>query len=91
MAENAGLKAEEIIAKLYAETTKGPYYGIDVSDGLVKDVREVDIYDCMETKSWAIKLTVDAVLTILKVDQIIMSKPAGGPIPRDAQAPDLDD
>ncbi len=44
----------------------------------------------METKSWAIKLTIDAVLTILKVDQIIMSKPAGGPKPRPAQAPDLD-
>lgn len=91
MAENAGLKAEEIIAKLYAETTKSPHYGIDVCDGNVKDVREVGILDSMETKSWAIKLTIDAVLTVLKVDQIIMSKPAGGPKPRDAQAPDLDD
>jgi hypothetical protein len=42
------LKAEEIIAKLYAETAKGPYYGIDVSDGAVKDVREVDIFDSIE-------------------------------------------
>jgi len=57
----------------------------------VKDVREVAIYDSLETKSWAIKLTIDAVLTILKVDQIIMSKPAGGLVPRNAQAPDLDD
>ena len=91
LAENAGLKAEEIIAKLYAETSKGPFFGLDVADGQVKDVREVDILDSMETKSWAIKLTIDAVLTILKVDQIIMSKPAGGPKPREAQAPDLDD
>ena len=44
----------------------------------------------METKSWAIKLTIDAVLTILRVDQIIMAKPAGGPNPRAAQAPDED-
>jgi T-complex protein 1 subunit theta len=44
----------------------------------------------METKSWSVKLTIDAVLTILRVDQIIMSKPAGGPKPRDAQAPDED-
>ena len=91
LAENAGLKAEEIIAKLYVETAKSPFFGIDVSDGNVKDVREVAIYDSLETKSWAIKLTIDAVLTILKVDQIIMSKPAGGPVPRNAQAPDLDD
>lgn len=43
-------------------------YGIDVSDGKVKDVAEIGILDCWETKSWAIKLCVDAVLTILKVD-----------------------
>ncbi len=53
--------------------------GIDVSDGIVKDVRESNIYDTMEGKTWGVKLTVDAVLTILKVDQIIMAKPAGGP------------
>jgi T-complex protein 1 subunit theta len=91
LAENAGLKAEEIIAKLYAETSKSPYFGIDVTDGSVKDVRESAIFDCLDMKSWAIKLTSDVVLTILRVDQIIMSKPAGGPIPRNAQAPDLDD
>lgn len=33
LAENAGLKAEEIIAKLYAETTKSKTAGLDVSDG----------------------------------------------------------
>ena len=91
LADNAGLKAEEIIAKLYAENIKSHFIGIDVADGQVKDVREVGILDSMEVKSWAIKLSIDAVLTILKVDQIIMSKPAGGPNNRAAQAPDLDD
>mmetsp|Transcript_21450 Transcript_21450/g.20618 ORF Transcript_21450/g.20618 Transcript_21450/m.20618 type:complete len:503 (+) Transcript_21450:137-1645(+) len=91
LAENAGLKAEEIIAKLYAETNKSCNFGIDVSDGEVKDVKEEEILDSYEMKSWAVKLTIDAVLTILRVDQIIMSKPAGGPVPRSAQAPDLDD
>jgi chaperonin GroEL (HSP60 family) len=62
------LKAEEIIAKLYAETLKNNCMGIDVSDGEVKDVRDVAIFDAMENKSWAIKLSIDAVLTILKVD-----------------------
>jgi T-complex protein 1 subunit theta len=91
LAENAGLKAEEIIAKLYAETSKSSVMGIDVSDGEVKDMKEAYILDAMETKTWGIKLTIDAVLTILRVDQIIMSKPAGGPAPRNPQAPDLDD
>ncbi|RYY89057.1 hypothetical protein EON63_01400 [archaeon] len=29
-----------------------------------------------------IRLAVDAAVTVLKVDQIVMSKPAGGPKPR---------
>lgn len=79
IAENAGFKAEALIADLYAQTTESNKFGIDVADGKVKDVTAIGIYDCWETKSWALKLTVDAVLTILKVDQIIMSKPSGGP------------
>jgi T-complex protein 1 subunit theta len=90
LAENAGLNAEEIIAKLYSETAKSPFYGLDVADGTIKDMKEMDILDSLESKSWGIKLAVDAVLTILKVDQIIMSKPAGGPNQREARAPDLD-
>ena len=70
---------------------KSSTFGLDVSDGEIKDMKEAYILDSMECKTWAIKLTLDAVLTILKVDQIIMSKPAGGPIQRDPQAPDLDD
>jgi T-complex protein 1 subunit theta len=79
LAENAGLDAEDIIAKLYSETAKSPFFGIDVKDGKIKDMKDIEIFDSFETKSWAIKLSIDAVLTILKVDQIIMSKPAGGP------------
>ena len=73
------MKAEEVIADLYSKTGESNVYGIDVSDGKVKDVSEIGILDCWDTKSWALKLCVDAVLTILKVDQIIMSKPSGGP------------
>lgn len=62
------MKAEEIIAKLYAETLKSATMGIDVTDGEVKDVKEAAIFDSMESKSWGIKLAIDAVLTILKVD-----------------------
>jgi T-complex protein 1 subunit theta len=37
------------------------------------------VFDHLETKKWAIRFSVDAVLTILKIDQIIVAKPAGGP------------
>ncbi len=76
---------------MYAETSRSSEFGIDVSDGEIKNVKEAAILDSMECKTWAVKLCTDAVLTILRVDQIIMAKPAGGPVPRSATAPDLDD
>jgi T-complex protein 1 subunit theta len=78
LAENAGHRAEELIAKLYKETEENSKMGIDVEEGRT---HETDIYDNLETKTWAFKLATDAVLTVLKVDQIIMAKPAGGPDP----------
>lgn len=81
LADNAGLKSEAILAEMYAKATESSHFGIDVRDGKVKDVVKVasPVLDSMETKSWALKLAFDVVLTILKVDQIIMSKPSGGP------------
>jgi T-complex protein 1 subunit theta len=64
---------------MYAKAAESTKFGIDVRDGKVKDVVEAAVLDSLETKSWALKLAFDVVLTILKVDQIIMSKPAGGP------------
>lgn len=70
IADNAGLKSEELLADLYSKTGESNHWGIDVADGKVKDVTSEDIaiLDAWETKSWAMKLTADAVLTILKVD-----------------------
>jgi T-complex protein 1 subunit theta len=42
----------------------------------------VDVADVLATKQAALMLAVDAAVTILKIDQIIMSKPAGGPSPQ---------
>jgi chaperonin GroEL (HSP60 family) len=54
---------------MYAEVNKGSSrHGIDVSDGKVKDAVEAGILDNMESKSWALKLSFDVVLTLLKVD-----------------------
>ncbi|CAM9486714.1 unnamed protein product [Phaeothamnion confervicola] len=43
------------------------------------------VWDLLSTKESALRLAVDAALTVLRVDQIIMSKPAGGPKPRAPQ------
>ena len=39
---------------------------------------------------WAMKLSTEAVATILRVDQIIMAKQAGGPKPRQGPADEED-
>ena len=67
------------MADLYAKTVESSAFGIDVGDGEVKNSMENDIYDSWETKSWAMKLCFDVIITILRVDQIIMAKPSGGP------------
>ena len=80
LSENAGHKAETVIANMYAKIHEGSCeHGIDVVDGNIKNMTEEFIMDSLESKSWALKLAFDVCLTILKVDQIIMSKPAGGP------------
>jgi len=50
------------------------------------------IYDSFAAKYWAIKLATEAANSVLSVDSIIMSKPAGGPkVPQQAGNWDNDD
>ncbi|CAH9102398.1 unnamed protein product [Cuscuta europaea] len=80
LAENAGLNAMEIISSLYAEHAAGSTkVGISLEEGACKDVSTMDIWDLYITKFFALKYAADAVCTVLRVDQIIMAKPAGGP------------
>ncbi|KVI04448.1 Chaperone, tailless complex polypeptide 1 [Cynara cardunculus var. scolymus] len=91
LAENAGLNAMEIISGLYADHASGNVkVGIDLEEGACKDVSTLNIWDLYVTKFHALKYAADAVCTVLRVDQIIMSKPAGGPGRRDQQAMDED-
>ncbi|KAK7381280.1 hypothetical protein VNO78_33852 [Psophocarpus tetragonolobus] len=80
LAENAGLNAMEIISSLYAEHASGnAKVGIDLDEGVCKDVSTLSIWDLHVTKLFALKYAADAACTVLRVDQIIMAKPAGGP------------
>lgn len=87
LCENAGLEATAVISRLYAahyqEGDAGLCVGIDVEnvvDGTL-DATKANIFDSLASKYSAYKLAADAAITILRVDQIIMSKPAGGPKP----------
>ncbi len=78
--ENAGLKVNEVLANLLLKNKEEATNGVNFKTGEVKDsFTELKIVDHLETKKWAIKFALDAVLTILRVDQIVLSKPAGGP------------
>lgn len=83
LADNAGHSYVDVITSLYAAHQKGEKFaGVDVEGtppGLVLNASEKCILDHEDTKRWAFRFAIDAVLTILRVDQIIMAKQAGGP------------
>ncbi|THD25062.1 T-complex protein subunit theta [Fasciola hepatica] len=94
LAENTGEKATEIIAMLYAKHLSGETHtGLITKPGgeiEVNDAVKFNILDLHMVKRWAIKFATDAACTVLRVDQIIMARPAGGPKPRQPGAPDED-
>jgi len=83
LAENSGFNATECVGKLYSAHAAGDKLaGLDLLTGEPKDLARDDIVDMYLSKWWAVKLASDAVNTVLKVDQIIMAKQAGGPKPK---------
>ncbi|XP_061309719.1 T-complex protein 1 subunit theta isoform X2 [Pezoporus occidentalis] len=84
LAENSGVKANEVISKLYAmhqEGNKNVGFDIEAEAAAVKDMLEAGVLDTYLGKFWGIKLATNAAVTVLRVDQIIMAKPSGGPKP----------
>lgn len=79
LAENSGLDADDILAKLYAAHEKGEVnVGVDVNNGSVADMSEAGFIDLLATRTSAMRLATEAAMTVLRVDQIIMAKKAGG-------------
>lgn len=93
LAENSGAKSTEIISQLYAAHQEGQKSAcFDVEDGgNIKDALQSGIYDLFLTKFWALKFSSNAACTVLKVDQIIMAKAAGGPKVPSGPRPDEED
>jgi len=86
IAENTGVKATEVISKLYASHQEGnKNVGVDIAGegASVKDVVEDGIVDLYINRFWALKFATAAANTVLNVDQIIMAKQAGGPKPKE--------
>jgi T-complex protein 1 subunit theta len=87
LAENAGSDPTQVLANMQAAHSMHMKsndticdIGVDIATvNGITSMKEKAVYDILSTKLSALKLAVDAVITILKIDQIIMSKPAGGP------------
>ncbi|XP_056296368.1 T-complex protein 1 subunit theta isoform X1 [Pseudoliparis swirei] len=82
LAENSGVKGSELISKMYAahhEGNKNIGFDIEGEGPALKDMLEGGILEPYLVKYWGIKLATNAAVTVLRVDQIIMAKAAGGP------------
>ncbi|KAL5009680.1 hypothetical protein ScPMuIL_011985 [Solemya velum] len=93
LSENAGCNMTEILSQLYAAHQEGKKsFGVDVEtqDGGIHDAEEANILDLFLAKHWGMKFATAGACTVLKVDQIIMAKPAGGPKPKENKGWDED-
>jgi len=84
LAENSGQDASIVLAALGAAHANGnATIGVDINvTGTDREgTREtgLTLVDLFATKMNAFMLSIDAAITVLRVDQIIMSKQAGGP------------
>ncbi|KAL4858422.1 T-complex protein 1 subunit theta [Chlorella vulgaris] len=92
IAENSGLSATDALAGMYSAHAAGQTAaGLDVETGEARDLGAAGILDLYTTKWWALKLASDSASTVLRIDQIIMAKMAGGPAPRKGGAADDED
>ncbi|XP_050348408.1 T-complex protein 1 subunit theta [Nymphalis io] len=85
LAENSGANATEVINNIYKahkENNKFAGFDIDSENNGVCNAKESGVLDSYVLKYWGLKYAVGAATTILKVDQIIMAKRAGGPKPK---------
>ncbi|CAK60513.1 unnamed protein product (macronuclear) [Paramecium tetraurelia] len=76
--ENAGLAQNEMMAQMHKLNSEKPH-SLNISTATLSPSQDLKVFDHLKTKWWAIKLATDAAVTILRVDQIIIAKPAGGP------------
>merc|ERR1712213_75889 len=96
LAENTGIKSSVVISKLLAAHQEGnsnACFNIEAEGNTdcVTDAVEKEVLDLLALKYWALKYATDAACTILRVDQIIMAKRAGGPKPKAPGPMDQDD
>ncbi|MHA1231666.1 MAG: thermosome subunit alpha [Candidatus Helarchaeota archaeon] len=87
LAENAGLDIIDILAELRAKHDSGEISaGVDVMNGKVGDMKEINVYDPAIVKKQALESATEAAIMILRIDDVIAAgkssgggPPGGGP------------
>lgn len=75
LAENAGLDPIDVFVELRARHSKGDIWsGVDVFEGKVKDMAELDVYEPLAVKEQVVKSASEATSMILKIDDVIAAK-----------------
>lgn len=72
LSENAGLDPIDIISELRARHEKGEVWaGVDVHEGKVNDMKELEVFEPLAVKKQIIKSATEAASMILKIDDVI--------------------
>jgi len=80
LGENAGLDPIDILSELRARHEKGEKWaGVDVFEGKVKDMENLEVYEPLVVKKQIIKSATEAATMILKIDDVIASGKAKAP------------
>jgi len=73
--ENSGQSVNKILSQLHLLHSKGNLFeGVNVNYLNTINIKEIGIWDLFNSKYWAIKNKIEAVITILTTSQIIMAK-----------------
>lgn len=86
LAETSGLDPSTTLANLHAACANGKIVGVNIealneSEAAVDPI-EKGIVDSFVVKEWALRLAIEAAITICNVDQVIRSRRAGALQPR---------
>jgi len=74
LGENAGLDPINILTELRVRHEKGEKWaGVDVFEGKVKDMEDLEVYEPLVVKKQIIKSATEAATMILKIDDVIAS------------------
>jgi len=74
LSENAGLDPIDILSELRARHAEGEKWaGVDVFEGKIKDMRDLEVYEPLAVKKQTIKSATEAATMILRIDDVIAS------------------